>query len=378
MKVKDVDLFSPYILVVVIGLYVALALVGFEKHLRNLQYPDPATFGYMALGTLFFTLGVVLPWLIYRYSGHLKTFFNKPETDLESDPTWYSQLRFLLNEKLLLGIVIFSLLLQATNLYLLGGIPLLSGYLKFKATTDLWRIAYPLFLPALNLLLAKYPRKIYYLLFLIGLALFGLTGYRTTTLAIIISVFITTYYTRRLKTSHIIGFITFIAIIGIAVGYIAVKAIEWQQWSLNPFDLVFYRAAFTTMVLSKIVAMQGATGGDLFLQIFSSGHPRVTVGCTALGYKACITSTIFGPALLDFGAIGLAIQMLLIGLALRMVYNVQKIKNGVYAALYSIILAHTLIWVETGPTDITVWLFYAMALFGVLIFWLRYSKLNLK
>lgn len=374
MKLKDVDLFSPYIVVVVIGLYVALALVGFEKHLRNLQYPDPATFGYMMLGTLFFLLGVLLPWFIYRYSGYLKSFFNKPETEHESDPAWYYKLKFLINEKLLLGIVIFSLLLQGINLYLLGGIPLLSGYLKFKATTDLWRIAYPLFLPALNLLIAKYPRKIYYFLFLIGLVLFGLTGYRTTTLAIIISVFITTYYTRRLKTTHIIGFITLIALIGVTVGYVAVKAIEWQQWSLNPFDLVFYRAAFTTMVLSKIVAMQGVTNGDLFLQIFSSGHPRVTVGCTALGYNACITSTIFGPALLDFGAIGLTIQMFLIGLALRMVYNVQKLKNGAYTALYSIILAHTLIWIETGPTDITVWIFYALALFGAFVYWLRYSK----
>jgi oligosaccharide repeat unit polymerase len=373
MKVRNIDLFSPYIVVVVIGLYVALAVVGFEKHLRNLQYPDLATFGYVVLGSLFFLLGVVLPWFLYRYSGHIKTFFNKPGTD-DSDPAWYSRLKLLINERLLLGVVIFSLLLQGINLYLLGGIPLLSGYLKFKATTDLWRIAYPLFLPALNLLIAKYPRKSYYLLFIIGLALFGLTGYRTTTLAIILSVFITTYYTRRLKTTHILGFIAFIAIIGIAVGYIAVKAIEWQQWSLNPLDLVFYRAAFTTMVLSKIVAMQGATGGDLFLQIFSSGHPRVTVGCTALGYNACITSTIFGPALLDFGASGLAIQMFLLGLALRLVYNVQKLKNGAFTAFYSIILAHTLIWIETGPTDITVWFFYALALFGVLVFWLRYSK----
>ena len=39
-----------------------------------------------------------------------------------------------------------ALFLQALNLYFLGGIPILSGYLKFKATTDLWRISYPNFL----------------------------------------------------------------------------------------------------------------------------------------------------------------------------------------------------------------------------------------
>ncbi|MDP3065711.1 MAG: oligosaccharide repeat unit polymerase family protein [Methanobacteriaceae archaeon] len=373
MKIRNIDLFSPYIVVAVIGLYVALALVGFQNQLRNLQYPDPATFFYILYGTLFFILGVLTPSLVYRYSGYLKTFFKKPAAE-GRDPDWYSKLSMLLDERVLLGVVIFSLILQGINLYLLGGIPLLSGYLKFKATTDLWRIAYPLFLPALALLLAKYPRKWYYVIFMVGLVLFGVSGYRTTTIAIILAVFIVTYYKRRLKTSQILAFISFIAVVGIAVGYIAVKAIEWQQWSLNPLDLLFYRAAFTTMVLSKIVAMQGATGGDLFMQIFSAGHPRVTVGCTALGYNACITSTIFGPALLDFGAIGLALQMFLLGLALKIVYNIQKLAKGAFIALYAIILAHTLIWIETGPTDITVWLFYALTLFGALIYWIRHSK----
>ncbi|HMK53784.1 MAG TPA: oligosaccharide repeat unit polymerase family protein [Methanobacteriaceae archaeon] len=373
MKIKNIDLFSPYIVVVIIGLYVALALVGFANHLRNLQYPDPATFFYIIYGILFFVLGVLAPWLIYRYTGRLKTFFEKPKME-GVDPAWYSKLKILLDERILLGVVIFSLILQGINLYLLGGIPLFSGYLKFKATTDLWRIAYPLFLPALALLLAKYSKKWYYIFFLVGLVLFGMSGYRTTTIAIILVVFIVTYYKYRLKTTHILSFIAFITVVGIAVGYIAVKSIEWQHWSLNPLDLLFYRAAFTTMVLSKIVAMQGATGGNLLMQIFSSGHPRVTVGATALGYNATITSTIFGPALLDFGAIGLAVQMFLMGLALKIVYNLQKLIKGAYVGLYAIILAHTLIWVETGPTDITVWLFYALALLGALVYWFRYSK----
>lgn len=367
-KLKEMDLFSPYIVVVVIALYVLLAAVGYAYHIRNLQWASTTTFLYVLWGTLFFIAGALVPKLIIRYRAGIKSAFKSPAVIEEKKNSWYSKLKILVDERVLLALVLIALFLQGLNLYLLGGIPLLSGYIRFNATTDLWRVSYLIFLPALNLLLAKYPRKWYYLLFIVGLGLFALTGYRTTTIAIILSVFITSYYARRLKTKYILFFILLLAVIGIAVGYIAVITIEWQQWALNPLELVFYRAGFTLMVLDKIVHMPGFTGGELFSQIFSSQHPRVTVGLTALGYKASITSTIFGPAVLDFGALGLAVQMFLLGFMLRLMHSTQKIANGAYTAFYAIILAHTMIWVETGPTDIIVWTFYALAIISLIIF----------
>ena len=77
-------------------------------------------------------------------------------------------------------------------------------------------------------------------------------------------------------------------------------SIQWQQWSLNPLQLVAYRAGFTMMVFDKIVHMAGATGGDLIHQALTTGHPRVTVGHVVLNYPGggntpttSITSTIF-------------------------------------------------------------------------------------
>jgi oligosaccharide repeat unit polymerase len=190
-----------------------------------------------------------------------------------------------------------------------------------------------------------------------------------------LSVFITLYYSRRLKTIYILLFVVIIALIGIAIGYIAVKSIQWQQWALNPLELLYYRAGFTLMVFDKIVHMAGTIGGEIFKQVFSSGHPRVTVGQVVLGYPAVssnpttsITSTIFGPAVLDFGFWAMALQMFILGLALKFVHNIQIEAKGAFTALYAIILAHTMIWVETGPTDITVWIFYAMSLLAVTLY----------
>ena len=373
MKLKNVDLFSPYIVVMIIAIYVLMAAVAYQQHIRNLQWVSNITLIYVFLGTLFFIVGVFSSTWIFNLK--LKPIFKRINLNSLKPTTWYKRLKILLDERVLLVLVLFALFLQALNLYLLGGIPLLSGYLKYKATTDLWRISYLIFLPSLNLLLAKYPRKSYIVLFIIGLGLFAVTGYRTTTIAILLSVFITFYYIKRLKTIYILLFVVIIALIGIAIGYIAVKSIQWQQWALNPLELLCYRAGFTLMVFDKIVHMAGATGGEIFKQVFSSGHPRVTVGQVVLNYPSVssnpttsITSTIFGPAVLDFGFWAMALQMFLLGFALRVVHFIQIKANGAFTAFYAIILAHTMIWVETGPTDIIVWIFYALSLLAVTIY----------
>jgi oligosaccharide repeat unit polymerase len=378
-KINDIDFFSPYIVVVFVLIYVALAALGYYYHIRNLDWADSITYYYILFGVIIFIFGLSFPKIL----GHIKKFTLNIDSTKEKS-SWYSKIKLLVDERVLFSLVILAIILQGVNLVLLGGIPLLSGYLKFQATTDLWRVAYVIFLPALNLLLAKYPRKWYYILFAIGLVLFAVNGYRTSSMAIILSVVITTYYTMRLKAKYVLVLILLMAIIGIALGYIAVKAIQWQTWVLNPLELVYYRAGFTMMVLDKIAHMPGFTGGELFYQALTGGHPRVTVGYVVLpsfyqpgsGVTTSITSTIFGPAILDFGAWGLAVQMFILGLILRFMHSAQKIARGVFIGLYAIILAHTLIWIETGPTDSMVWFFYALGVISLLIFTWLYLKRN--
>lgn len=384
-ELKRVDLFSPYTLVIIIAIYVSLAAIAYQEHLKNLQWISITTFIYVLIGTLFFIMGVFVPKIIHDHSVKLKSIFRDLKVTEDNSEQWYNKCRVLLDERVLLTAVLIALFLQGLNLYLLGGIPILSGYLKFKATTDLWRIAYPLFLPAITILLAKYPRKWYYVLFVIGLGVFAINGYRTTTMAILISAFITLYYTRKMKTTHVLISILIIALIGIAAGYIAVMSIQWQQWSLNPLQLIAYRAGFTMMVFDKILHMAGFTGGDLFHQALTTGHPRVTVGQVVLNYPVggntpttSITSTIFGPAVLDFGLYAMAVQMFIIGVVLKIIHATHQKVNGAVTALYAIVLTHTMIWVETGPTDSVVYLFYFLAILTVIIYATQLFRISLK
>jgi len=369
MKIRDIDIFSPYLIILGIFLYLILALIGFQYQIRGLKSVSSNIILYIFYGTFFFLMGILTPKILTYINVFNSISLNSRDTFRARITRLFANDKF--NERLVLSLVLVGIMLQVLNIYLLGGIPLLSGYLKAKAVTKIWLLSYLIFLPSINILIAKFPKKQYFLLFLLGLFLFAATGYRTTAMAIIISVFITTYYVKKMKIGHILVFTILAVIIGISVGYIAVKSIEWQQWALNPLELVFYRAAFTLNVLDLITRMQGATGGNLFYYTLTgylnSVDPRVIVGKVVVGYRQSITSTIFGPALLDFGYIALAIQMFLLGLILKLLHNLQKIKKGVYTAFYAIIMSHTLLWIETGPTDLVVWIFYVVGIILIIL-----------
>lgn len=399
--INKIDVFSPYLVIFAIFLYVLFGITGFYYEIKGLKSPSWGVYLYILLGCCFFVAGVLFPKLIYKINfkgfksvnNFLNYLYSKKDGLNSSNKNFLkenksqksgknSKMNFSRLEIVILGIVIFGLSLQALNLFNSGGIPLLSGYLKAKAVTKIWIISYLLFLPGINILLAKFNRSYYYILFLLGIGLFALTGYRTTTIVIILSVFITLYYTRKfsknLKWIYFAIFVIGLVGIGLLVGYISAKSIEWQQWTLNPLELFFYRAGYTLTVFDKLIGMQGATHGTLtyysLTGFFQSADPRAIVGEMVLGYKHSSTSTIFGPALLDFGTWALALQMFVIGLVLKLMHLIQKAKKGIFTAFYAVILAQTLVWIETGPTDLVVWIFYLISVILIIYVILKHKN----
>ena len=336
------DFFNPAIVVIAILAFLAMGYVGSF----NYRFDDPLN-ANVILTVIFACIVFIIGYGIVKY----KITIQPKETNF-------------LSERLLLGLVIIALILQTINMIMLGGIPLFNSTLKANATTNIWRIAYPLFLITINLLLAKYYDKKYLILILLGAAIFGLNGYRTSVLGILGSSFITLYYLDKISKKLGIIFIAVIIIGLMAVGYIASQSIAGQHWTLNPLELIFYRAAFTLEVFEKILPLAGTTHGKILSMIFSSGSPRTFIGEYVLHYNVCLTSTMFGPVMLDFGYIGLTVQMLFMGAFLGLV---NKVKNGVGAGIYAIILTHTIIWIETGPTDIMIWFLYLIGLIYLIV-----------
>ena len=322
---RKIDFFHPYIVPIAIIIFLIMGYIGSF----NYRFKDP-----LNTQTIITIIFAAILFAIASFIVSKKFTIEKTK-----------EINFL-SEKIILILVIFALILQSLNMVLLGGIPLFNSVLKANATTNLWRIAYPLFLILINILLAKYYNRKYLLLVLLGALIFGLNGYRTSVIGILVSVFITMYYIGKISKKIGVLFVAIIAVGGLAVGYIASQSIATQTWTLNPVELIFYRAAFT-----------------------SSGSPISFIGNYVLHYDVCLTSTMFGPVMLDFGYIGLTIQMLFMGVFLKIIHSFAK--KGVGIGIYSIILTHTLIWIETGPTDIMIWFLY---LLGAILIILEFKK----
>ncbi len=351
MDYKKFDIFSPMVFVLLVIIYLISSQTAFHYHIHKLVGVDVYTIGVIFLGILFYIIGLALS----------NYFLKNKEISINTE-----KINKIFSKRLVLSLVIIGILLQIANLIYLGGIPLFSGYLKARAATKIWLLSYLIFLPSINILIAKYDDKKYYLLFILGLALFVATGYRTTAMAIVISVLITTYYTRDLPWKYLTLSIIAIFILLVVVGYVAVMSIEWQSWTSTPIELLFYRAGYTLQVLDHAVFRQGSTHSQLLyntlMGFFKSTDPRVIVGSATIGKAHSTTSTIFGPALLDFGVYAMLLQMAIIGFVMNLIYKVQTNVKSIFIGLYGMLLAHLIIWIETGPTDLVVWLFYLISI----------------
>lgn len=368
-KFKRIDLFSPLILIVVIFFYVLLAVVGTQYHLMGLNPVSILTYIYIIYGCLIFISGYLVAKLIEKYMFKRRIGEGSPGEVIKSFVDYIENNEHF-KEISLLFWVLFSLVLQSINLYLMGGVPLFSGYLKAASFNPVTVLSYMLFMLSINVMMAKFYHRKYFLLVFIGLILFTATGYRATSIGIVLSVLITIFYTRGNKIKYFIILTPIIIVLGLIVGYIACMSIEWQQWHVNPLSLVFIRAGYTLSILDKIVHLQNPNHGMLTYSIltgfFKSVDPRLVLGQLVLKYDTSITSTIFGPAILEFGYIGLAVQMFFLGMILELLHYLQKIKKGIYTSIYAIGLAHTIIWVETSPADLTVWIYYIVTIILIL------------
>ncbi|AXV38112.1 MAG: hypothetical protein CIT01_07835 [Methanobacterium sp. BRmetb2] len=363
MKLRNIDIFSPLVIVGVIFCFLVLAQLGIFYGMMGLKQVSSLTYIYIIYGVSIFIIGIIVAKVIEKRIFKRKNFESNFNTLLDR----INRNRYF-TRKIMLILVFIPLCLQLVNLYLMGGIPLFSGVLKAQAFNFLTVISFIIFLPAINILIAKFYKKRYFLIVFIGVLLFAATGYRATTLAIVLSVLITTYYINGNRFRYFLILTPVILILGLILGYITCMSIEWQNWHVNPMSLIFIRAGYTLTVLDKIIHLHNPHPGLLTYTVltgfFTNVDPRLVLGGFVFKYDVSITSTIFGPAVLELGFIGLGLQMFFMGLVLELFHIVEKVKKGIYTGVYAIGIAQTIIWVETGPMDLAMWIYYL----GIILF----------
>jgi uncharacterized membrane protein len=93
--------------------------------------------------------------------------------------------------------------------------------------------------------------------------------------------------------------------------------------------------------------------------------PRMMVGkLIAWRTEVTVTPTLIGQMVVDFGKVGVFVEMGILGFILGIGFKLMQItKNFFYIGIYSLILTYTILGVETGILDIQVLIYFAIAIF---------------
>ena len=263
-----------------------------------------------------------------------------------------------------------------------GGIPILKPSLRYLLKPA---FTMPVFLiiPGTCILASVYLKDLqdkiitrsqvrfrFLLLLIIDVVILLTLGYRTPLLAALLLLIIIAYYGNIIAVWEVVlgGLIGVGAIIGI--GYFRSINELTVSNAIDPFYTLKSRADFTLHVLNLLDIIGGnfgATHGQLLASSIPGSElgPRMMVGkIIAWRTEVTITPTLIGQMVADFGKVGVAVEMCLLGFILGIGFKImRKTQDYFYIGLYSLILTYSILSVETGILDIQVLFYFAVALF---------------
>ncbi len=283
-------------------------------------------------------------------------------------------------------LMIISIVFFFISVASVGGIPLLKPSIRYLLKPA---FTMPVFLiiPATCLIASAYLKDFqdtkitrsqvrFRFLFLLAIdcAFLLLLGYRTPLLAAFLIIIIIGFYGNIVSLWEVIvgALIGIGAIIGI--GYFRSLGEMTITTSTSPIYTLQSRADFTLHVLNLLDFIGGNFGlthGHMLASSIPGSDlgPRMMVGkLIAWRSEVTITPTLIGQMVVDFGKVGVFVEMCLLGFILGIGFKLMQItKNYFYIGIYSLILTYTILGIETGILDIQVLLYFAVAIFIYLI-----------
>ena len=367
-KILNSEVFNPLIVLVVFGAFLILSINAVSASLAIT----------LAIAFIAFFIGsAILP----RY--FLNKEFKKPAIEFKSKDLY--SIGFCL--------VLISILFFFVSVASVGGIPILKTSLRYQLK-PLFTMPVFLIIPGVCILASVYLKEFqenkitrsqarFRFLILIGISYVFLLalGYRTPLLAVLLIMIIIGYYGNILAVWEVVvgALIGVCAIIGI--GYFRSVEEYTVTSATNPFYTLESRADFTLNVLNLLDFIGGnfgVTHGKLLASSIPGSDlgPRMMIGkLIAWRTEVTVTPTLIGQMVIDFGKIGVAVEMCGLGFILGIGYKIMKKTNDfAYIGLYSLLLTYSILGVETGILDIQVLVYFAVAIFIYLAFIIKSDK----
>lgn len=367
-KILNSEVFNPLIVLVVFGAFLILSINAVSASLAIT----------LAIAFIAFFIGsAILP----RY--FLNKEFKKPAIEFKIKDLY--SIGFCL--------VLISILFFFVSVASVGGIPILKTSLRYQLK-PLFTMPVFLIIPGVCILASVYLKKFqenkitrsqarfrFLILIAISCVFLLALGYRTPLLAVLLIMIIIGYYGNILAVWEVVvgALIGVCAIIGI--GYFRSVEEYTVTSATNPFYTLESRADFTLNVLNLLDFIGGnfgVTHGKLLASSIPGSDlgPRMMIGkLIAWRTEVTVTPTLIGQMVIDFGKIGVAVEMCGLGFILGIGYKIMKKTNDfAYIGLYSLLLTYSILGVETGILDIQVLAYFAVAIFIYLAFIIKSDK----
>lgn len=367
-KILNSEVFNPLIVLVVFGAFLILSINAVSASLAIT----------LAIAFIAFFIGsAILP----RY--FLNKEFKKPAIEFKSKDLY--SIGFCL--------VLISILFFFVSVASVGGIPILKTSLRYQLK-PLFTMPVFLIIPGVCILASAYLKKFqenkitrsqarfrFLILIAISCVFLLALGYRTPLLAVLLIMIIIGYYGNILAVWEVVvgALIGVCAIIGI--GYFRSIEEYTVTSATNPFYTLESRADFTLNVLNLLDFIGGnfgVTHGNLLASSIPGSDlgPRMMIGkLIAWRTEVTVTPTLIGQMVIDFGKVGVAVEMCGLGFILGIGYKIMKKTNDfAYIGLYSLLLTYSILGVETGILDIQVLAYFAVAIFIYLAFIIKSDK----
>ncbi|KYC44689.1 MAG: hypothetical protein APG12_01451 [Candidatus Methanofastidiosum methylothiophilum] len=277
-----------------------------------------------------------------------------------------------------------GLIFYVLDLIIAGGIPLFNTQARnsldpfFTMMSHLFPMGSILLISYVGLT-NRYPYKkarfISIFFTLLSLFLMALLGYRTQVIFVLLGALICGSMVGIWKKSELI-------VIGVG-GLVSLLALTMARdvvlgVNTSLFESLRTRVSLTVDVMD-ILANMGGTFGLTNGAIHIATHPYLARLMPGIAYSprrmiavlvgersVSVTSSIFGPLVIDFGLIGVIGGMVFLGFFLSNLHKIADKSKGdrkiILVGLYSMVLSYTLIGIETGIVDLEVLLLFMISL----------------
>lgn len=267
--------------------------------------------------------------------------------------------------------LVVGFLFWVLDVLLFGGFPLLQPEARGVLDTTFTMLSHMLPIGCVTTIVVTRNRSAALLLVVVSVVLMALLGYRTQVVLVMLASCCAAFLTKVITGTETVAILAGTGGLGLLLTSLRDIILQTR---IGIIEAVQARVSVTLDIYDMMAnagGLFGYTKGQVHvaaLPYFARMMPRIAYSprryiAEMVGMDVSATSTILGPLAIDFGLLGIFLGMFFLGYLLSRLYR-RKTPLGI--SLYCIVLAYSLIGIETGIVDLEVILIFFMSFLYVL------------